>query len=449
VTPSRPESTGSPQLGPTGTVETSRPRGGRRDLPRLAVAFDVTSTSPLDLKGVVEGVCSIVWVVDMGDPALGTLGRLLPRLGTVVDTHGLPFDAVAERVADLGVEGVIAFTDTQLGTAAAVAEWMGLVGNPSEVVDRLNDKVIQRRCLSSAGIPVPRFHPIPGASVASQVAAAVQDLRFPLVIKPVRGDSSREVHRVADLPTLIDLFETRLSANGRPVEEFIAEEYIADRPTVDPAVASYVSVELITQEGVPVPLAVTGKFSLVQPFRETGNFMPHPLEADEASAVLDLAVESAQALEVRTGALHTEIKLTPDGPRIIEVNGRVGGGAIDALFSKTHERSLTELAIRVALGQPVKLVSDLPDGSSGPFDFEFFVQPPVSASRLRSMAGTEELVGVAGTESVAVNKSPGDELHWQQGSQGYLVQVGGRVQDQTALAAVPHAVLAQLEFEFD
>ncbi len=415
----------------------------------MAVAFDVTSASPLDLKGTVEGVCSIVWVVDMGDPTLGSLARLLPRLGTVVDTRGLPPGEVAGRLADQAVEGLIAFTDTQLPVAAGLAESMGLVGNPLAVVERLNDKVVQRRALAAAGIPVPGFVPIPPGVDASRVVDAVRHLRFPLVVKPSRGDSSREVRRVADLPALVELFETRVSRGERPVEEFIAEEYLADRPPVDPATGTYVSVESIVQNGVPAPLAVTGKFPLVPPFRETGNFMPHPLDTEEVGRVLDLAIESARVLGVRSGALHTEIKLTPEGPRIIEVNGRVAGGGIDALFAKTHDRSMTELAVRVALGQSVELVGDIPGRSSGPFDFEFFVQPPMSASRLRSLAGTEELVGVAGTESVAVNRSPGDELRWHQGSQGYLVQVGGRAPDRASLAAVPDEVLAHLRFEFD
>ena len=86
------------------------------------------------------------------------------------------------------------------------------------------------------------------------------------------------------------------------------------------------------------------RFPLAEPFRETGDFMPHPLETEEAETVVAVAIAAAEALGVRSGALHTEIKLTPDGPRIIEVNGRIGGGAIDALYARRFGTSLTELA---------------------------------------------------------------------------------------------------------
>jgi len=177
--------------------------------------------------------------------------------------------------------------------------------------------------------------------------------------------------------------------------------------------------------------------------------MPHPLDAEEASRVLDLSVGAALALGVHCGALHTEIKLTPEGPRVIEVNGRIAGGGIDSIFTKTRGYSLTELAIGVALGRPVELVAEVPQWWPGPFTYEFFVQPPMAARTLRSMRGAKELADVEGVESVVVNKVPGDVLRWQSGSQGYLVEVAGLVPDRAALFAVPDEVFGTLELGFD
>jgi hypothetical protein len=73
----------------------------------------------------------------------------------------------------------------------------------------------------------------------------------------------------------------------------------------------------------------------------------------------------------------------------------------------------------------------------------------MDAHRLRSIAGSERLLGVAGTRSVVLNRSPGDALDWQQGSQGYVVQVGGVAEDRGSLELVPDAVLELLEMSFD
>ena len=66
--------------------------------------------------------------------------------------------------------------------------------------------------------------------------------------------------------------------------------------------------------------------------------------------MLDLATAALRALGVRTGGFHTEIKLTPDGPRVIEVNGRLGGGVPEMLLQASGE-SLMRLSMRVALGE--------------------------------------------------------------------------------------------------
>lgn len=85
------------------------------------------------------------------------------------------------------------------------------------------------------------------------------------------------------------------------------------------------------------PLLVTGKFALAPPLRERGAFMPATLSEAETKAVAALAASAVLALGIRYGASHTEVKLTPDGPRVIEVNGRVGGLS-NTLASRSLDR---------------------------------------------------------------------------------------------------------------
>ena len=417
---------------------------------RLVVPYDITSSSPMEIVAAIGDLCEIVWIVELDNPSLGPMARLLPRLGHVIDTSGLSSDAVVDLLRDEPVDGVIAFTDSQLQVASAIGKSFDLAHNPLNVVEQLIDKYIQRNALEVAGIKVPRFRRIPRTSEATQVRELVGDLTFPLVLKPLRGFSSRNVQVVNDVRALTDLFEMKTSGIKISADDYIVEEYLTGRviPGMQ-AIGDYVSVELIVQDGHPTPVAITGKFPLAPPFRESGNFMPHPLDADEAHQVFDLSIDAAHALGVQCGALHAEIKLTLDGPRIIEVNGRVGGGGIDSIFKSTRGYSLTELATRVALGERLELVAEEPARWSGPFTYQFFVQPSMSAHFLRSIAGTKELAGIQGIDSVQVHESPGDEIHWEQGSQGYLAQVGGRVQDRTALFSIPTTIHESLQITYD
>lgn len=418
--------------------------------PQVAVAYDISSSSPMELIAALGGVCDVVWVVDGSESSLGAMDRLLPRLGQVVDTAGRSPEQVADTLRDAGIDGVIAFTDSQLATAASIGHALGLAGNPLDVVDRLNDKVLQRTALSLAGIAVPTFRRICGDVDLTTAMSQAEGLTYPLVVKPCRGDSSRDVVSVEDEQALRALLGSSRRCDGTAGEDLIAEEYLRDLDqTGHEMFGGYVSVETIVQCGRPVPLAITGRFPLAEPFRETGSFMPHALDADESAEVLALAADASMALGVLSGALHTEIKLTPHGPRIIEVNGRIGGGGIDALYARTHGQSLTRLAARVAMGEHVDLVAEPARQWSGPFHYEYFVQPPTSARRLTSIAEPERLGDATGVERVALNCSLGDELDWRRGSQGYLVQVGGTATDQDALASVPATILESTDITYE
>jgi hypothetical protein len=416
--------------------------------PRLAVAYDVTSSSPLELTDALDGRCDVVWVVDAGDPALGVWSRLLPRLGTVVDVAGRTPGDVADQLHSLGVAGVVAFTDSQLLTAALIGEALGLEGNPSGAVVALTDKVAQREALRVAGLAGPRFVTVSSSTTPEELAGLLGTLEFPAVIKPRRGSGSRDTERAHDRAEAEARLAALLAVGGCP--DLIVEEWLDDLGTAGGPFADYVSVEAIARGGIVVPLAVTGKFPLADPCRETGNFLPHHLGTDEARAVEALAVRAAGALGVVSGALHIEVKLTPAGPRIIEVNGRIGGGGIDALYAMVHGRSLTGIAVSVALGEPLDLGSSpapwpgttVPPGG---FAYACFLQAPMSARSLTGLGNLVPLQRLAGVEATMVNRQVGDTLDWRDGSQGYLVSVRGVADSLEALARVPADVESRVD----
>jgi len=90
---------------------------------------------------------------------------------------------------------------------------------------------------------------------------------------------------------------------------------------------------------------VTGRFPLAPPFRETGSFLPSDLGPADQDAVVALAGAASEAMQVLNGLLHTEIKMTPEGPRIVEINGRVGGG-ISGMIARLGGPSLHVWAVR-------------------------------------------------------------------------------------------------------
>ena len=278
----------------------------------------------------------------------------------------------------------------------------------------------------------------------------LETLAVPVVIKPRQGSGSRDTVR-ADTRREAEARLAVLRASGA-YSDLIVEEWLGELDTGE-AFADYVSVEAIACRGEVVPLAVTGKFPLVAPCRETGNFLPHHLASADAMAVEALAVQAGHALGVVSGALHIEVKLTASGPRVIEVNGRVGGGGIDALHALVYGRSLTGIATSVALGEPLELSASptpSPDTTvpSDGFAYAYFLQAPMAARSLTRLGNLEAVQRLPGVESTMVNRTVGDRLDWRDGSQGYLVSVQGVAGSLGALARVPADVDALVDLRW-
>src|SRR5205814_2096658 len=90
------------------------------------------------------------------------------------------------------VHGVVAVDDDTAVVAAAIAEALGLRGNPVAAAAAARDKHQQRQLLATAGVAVPRFELLTIAADPEKVASGVS---YPCVLKPLRLSASRGVIR--------------------------------------------------------------------------------------------------------------------------------------------------------------------------------------------------------------------------------------------------------------
>jgi hypothetical protein len=421
----------------------SAPARGRR--PALVIAHGEGSVSALVLAAVAEPICDLVWLVDSGEPGGSSMLRVLRRLGTVVDAAGLSEDAVAGALGPLGPEGIVAYADRQIPLAAAVGERLGLDYHDRDTARRLVDKLAQRDALRAAGVPVPACAVLPARASAAQVDEALRTVTFPAVVKPRSGAGSRDTVLVQNRAEL----DAALAATGAgtaagsagPVsedafvqdavgEDMVVEQYIPGAPVAGSDFGDYVSVESVVTDRHVSHVAVTGRFPPAEPFRESGFFIPSALPAGQLYEVLQTAAAAIGALGVRTGFLHTEVKLTPAGPRVIEVNGRLGGG-IPEMLELAAGVDLFGMSQRLALGQPVVLDGPLPTTQVA---YLLYVQAPPSARTLAGVEGLDALGDAPGVHTIVLNRRPGDALDWREGNFGHVFSVLGTVPDHEALA---------------
>lgn len=417
-------------------------RGAIQGRPVLIVAYGSRSISPMQLADAARELCDIVWLVDGRDLAMGSTSRLLAKLGAVVDRAGMSPGQAADALRPFQPAGIATFHDTGMEDVAAVGQELALAFHQPLIARRLVDKEAQRAALRTAGLPVPQFWAMP--SRTSDEAAPPAPLSFPAVLKPRQGSGSWHTFLVRDAEDLERFCgDCRLADEH---EELILEEYIPDGSVPSgQRSANYVSVESVVSRGYTRHLAITGRFPPADPFRETGFFIPSDLDDVGRVAVLETATAAIHALEIEVGCVHTEVKMTPDGPRVIEVNGRLGGG-VPEMLGLAAGFPMLDLSIRLALGEEAPLGGLVTCQRIG---YRFLVQPPTSARRVTSVHGLDRVRSLPGVVDVYLHHLPGEAVDWRHGSRAYVFSVTGSASDLTELCAVDRLLHEQVSIRYE
>lgn len=255
-----------------------------------------------------------------------------------------------ERLHDvLGFDGVLTSCDYYLPTVATLAERLGLPGPSATAVATACRKDLTRQKLADAGLAGPGFAVCEGVP---QATATARELGFPLVVKPVDLCAGMYVRRVEDEEELARactaIADFPLNARGQRRAPVVLLEELLTGPEV--------SVETVSFEGRTHVVGVTDKSVGGAPaFVETGHMFPAALPDADLRAAEEAARLALDALGLDGVVAHTELKLTPQGPRVVEVNPRPAGNRITELVRHVTGVDLAAACVEVALGRRPEL----------------------------------------------------------------------------------------------
>jgi len=413
----------------------SAPRPAARRSPLVAVFHDVGSASPLTILSAARRICDVLFIGDLRQPHVAAGLAAVQTDARVLDVAGRSECARLDVLREVAPDAVVTFSEYQLGATSQAAAALGVPFHGPATVKLLTDKIAQRRALAHAGVDA-----TPCASIDDDPVAVLDTVGLPAVVKPRAGAGSAHTVRVDTRE------EFRAVVAGLPRGgAFVAERLLSGDPNVaGRACGDYVSVESVTTPAGSQQVCMTGKFPLAPPFRETGMFLPSTLSGEAAAEVLALERAALMALGVRHGITHTEIKLTAHGPRIIEVNGRLGGYVPEILRRATGV-DLVAIALQVALGGEPKL----PPRAYRGVTFQLFMTPPMHTRRLVALDGMQELAALPGIRHVEVRGRPGQALDWRQGTESHLGVVYGSASNHSALWELADSVTATARPRYD
>jgi biotin carboxylase len=347
----------------------------------------------------------------------------------VVDYDDLP--AVLAVARDVHgrrpVDRAYSVTEAGLLAAAAVNEDLGLGGNPVSAVRLLKDKDRMRSLTDRPGL----------SPVAASVVTGPAGIRrfgrehgFPVIAKPVDATGSIGVSRL-DGPE--DVGPAWSVATALGLERMLVEEFLT---------GPEISVEAFSfGPGRHHVVALTAKETLPN-FVEVGHAVPAPVPADLAAAVTEQVTALLDAVGHTDGPSHTELKLTPAGPRVIESHNRQGGDRITDLVEIVYGVDLIKLGLAWATGRlaPWTAAPAAPRGAA----IRFLTPPPGIVAAIGGVEAARSLPGVVG---VYLEVEPGDTIREVRSSRDRAGSVVARAGDAATAAARAAAAAARIRFE--
>jgi biotin carboxylase len=264
-------------------------------------------------------------------------------------------DEIAAQIGPRSPMAVLGMDDRTAVIASMVSQRLRLPHNPPLAVAAARSKAMSRGRLLAAGLPVPRFSFLGVDAPEEELEALLRSAPYPCVAKPVALSGSRGVIR-ADTPEELrgaiaritrllrspDVAQRRESDAGL----LIVEEFVPGRE---------IAVEGLLQKGALTVLALFDKPDPLDGpfFEETLYVTPsrHPLELQQAAA--DAVAQGCRALGLVEGPVHAELRLSPGGPRILEIAARSIGGLCGRALRFGVGVTLEELVLRHALGLPL------------------------------------------------------------------------------------------------
>ena len=332
-----------------------------------------------------------VIAVDMNPEAVGFgVPGVVKEVISTIDTP-----AIVEAAKKHQINGIMTLaTDMPMRSVAAVAKEMGLVGIDADTALKATNKAEMRKALQAGGVPIPKFYKVANEE---EYMEAVKNFTVPFIVKPADSSGSRGIYEVQDINDQKSIKEAyEYCKPFSRVGDVVVEEYMS---------GPEVSVETLSIDGECHVIQITDKLTTGAPhYVEMGHSQPTRHSREIAERIKEVAIVANKAIGIKNGPSHTEIIVTSEGPKIVELGARLGGDCITThLVPLSTGVNMVECCIRIALGEKPDIEPKWNKGSA----IRYFQQ---HAGVVKSIDGVEEAEKVSGVKQISIVHGVGEEV---------------------------------------
>src|SRR4051812_41715755 len=331
-------------------------------------------------------------------------------------------------------DAIVNVDDSTTVVAAYAATKLGLVSNSVEAARITRDKYLARRAMKQAGLVTPSFRRI---TVDADAAVEARRAPYPCVLKPVAQSASRGVIRANDPPEFVLAFEriaAMLAADGRDQRQLVVESFIPGPEVALEGLLDRGKLRVLALFDKPDPL--DGPF-----FEETIYVTPSRHSEAAQRAIVETVERASAAFGLRHGPIHAELRLSPDGPCILEVAARSIGGLCSNALRFGVDMSLEELILRHAADLEIPTYEREQQASGA------MMLPIPRGGILRRVNGQADALAVPGIEGLEITIPIGQPVVPLPEGDRYLGFLFARGETPAQVEAALHEAHRRLTFQ--
>ena len=397
---------------------------GHKEMKTVMILGGSASEVPV-IKRAIEMGHKVI-LVDRDEHSPGFNENVIAEHHSIADK-----DKILELAQKYKIDGIIASVDAGVRSTAYVCKVMGLPGISEEAAFMGTDKVAMRIRLKERGVPVPEFYIV---KTKEEYLDAISKFSNVCIVKAADSSGSRGIYKLNDLTNKADIdyaynYCREFSSTG----ELLIEEFM---------VGPEICAETLSEAGICYPIQITDQMHKEPPyFTDCGYSQPSTLDAKIVERIKEIAIDANLAIENYQGSSCTEMIITQDGPKVVELGVRLAGDFMTtAMVPLSCGVDMPGAVVKIALGEAINVTPKFEKGSC----VRYFMKERVG--RIKDIVGIDKAKAIKGVQAVEILKKIGEEATLLRKSSDRLGLV--ITQGETAEEAIKTAeeALGQIDF---
>lgn len=233
------------------------------------------------------------------------------------------------------IKGIVSFIDQRVLAAAILAEEFCEHTFMSKSIKIMESKLLTRLHLKDLAY-TPKFSTIHKEDQIESTSPKI----YPFILKAPHSTASKDVHLVrnqSEFSQIVQKLFTKFPSDPILMEEYIdGDQFLIEVMVINgtPCIIAVIEQEISNDN----QFVITGYKLLLEPLGE----LQKELET--------IVKEIVSLLKISNGTLHLELRKSNDELKIIEINPRISGGAMNRIISFAYGFNYVEETIKLLLG---------------------------------------------------------------------------------------------------